>query len=229
MSLEDKYWNCRAPLEVGCRYSLRDKGKTFLITESNIIEEIIPTGNGSNITSIERIYIWNYRLDVTSDYGHWEDVTTASLDFFTLDHRHNTSLSMNNLDLYKWRGQAVKIAFGDGECVIVKVRGNIDYPVDVDSFKRSLNVNTATKDNYPTTRIWTTRAPTKAKRMKPTSAITKAPTKATTKAPTKAPTKKPTTAAPTSARASTPARKTTPSFRQILKIHGDFNFEIWMK
>jgi len=211
MSLHDKNWNCQTPLKVGCRYSLHDKGKTFLITESNIIEEIIPTGNGSNITSIERIYIWNYRLDVTSDYGQWEDVTTVALDFFTLDHRHNISLSINNLDLYKWRGQAVKIEFGDGECVIAKVRGNIDYPVDVESFKRTLKIKTATKDNYPTT-------------LPP-----RAPKNSTTKAPTKAPTKKPTTAAPTSARASTPARKTTPSFRQILKIHGDFNFEIWMK
>jgi len=141
MSVDEGYRpNCHTPLEVGCRYSLRVKGKTFLITEPNTVEELIPTGSARNITGIGKIYIWNYRTERIREHeytnGHWDEIYTG---LFSLNHKH-TFLLINYLDLKKWGGQAVKIEFSNGECVIVKVRGKINYPVHVDSFKRALKV-----------------------------------------------------------------------------------------
>ena len=132
MSKEGEKFDCHTPEEVGCRNYFQGTTQAYLIRKSNVTGNIIPNVPGNN-TAIYRIFIWNFFIV----HGKWVDVTGETLNYFALNKQkdNNTSLSISNLDLNKWRGHVVKVELEDMSCVIIKIIGTINYPVDVEMFK----------------------------------------------------------------------------------------------
>ena len=190
-------WDCNTNHELNCEYSLGGedgKGMYIIDEDSRNSVEFVPT-LPPHLT-IKNIFVWNYGK-VGIYKGNWELVTDVASYFISLRGNGN-ALSIQNLDLDVWKGQVIKIHFGEyKKCVHAKIRGKIRYPFDVVEFKQKVMNTTVITTTAPKT---TTPGPT----------VTSSVPKTTTPGPTvtsSAP--KTTTPGPTGT-ASTPAQ-TTPS------------------
>ena len=126
-------WNCRLPAEVFCAYSIgsEDQINIHIIKESSSSGRFFPAIRAGS--QIKEISIWNWK----SDEGDWNEITTEGKLYFDIDPQGN--LTTRNLNMDVWAGNVAKITFGDHQqCALVKFKGDIFYPIDIEKFKHSL-------------------------------------------------------------------------------------------
>ena len=137
MSKSGEKSSCQAPVMVGCEYSDFKSRQAYLISVGSFSVRI-SQGLTSKCRRIQRIFVWN--LNPFNAEGRWFDVTSEVISYFAIrlyTASWDTYLT-TNLDMKLWSGHVIKIKIGTDmceHCLILKVKGNITYPADIDMFK----------------------------------------------------------------------------------------------
>ena len=97
-------------------------------------------------------------LEEDDCFGDWESIRNETSSNFILS--NSSELSICGFDERRWGGQLLKISFGCGECMLVKVKGVVDYPANISEVfgERTTCSLTPTERTPSTTSITTTSA-----------------------------------------------------------------------
>lgn len=140
-SRQNDVYYCRAPSYLGCQYSLLESQQTFLVNQSGGgVHKIYP--NCSNWTQPPKIniYVWNSKR---ANVARWWNITEQGSPFFEV---RNGELHVRNIDMTQWAGHVIRIDFGQdvadfGQnvgCLTLKFNGKMNYPYDVERFKKGI-------------------------------------------------------------------------------------------